>query len=111
MLREEKEKWTRLITEWYPRGNKISKGRQHKRWEDDIKQIAGAKWTRIARGRETWKSLEEAFVTGQAVTSNNPIADVIIEGWELLMISVTYAVTKIWTKWLDVQLQVTERVV
>ncbi|GBP62241.1 hypothetical protein EVAR_44649_1 [Eumeta japonica] len=75
MLREEKEKWTRLITEWYPRGNKRSKGRQHKRWEDDIKQIAGAKWTRIARDRETWKSLEEAFVAGQAVTSNNPIAD------------------------------------
>ncbi|GBP25976.1 LINE-1 retrotransposable element ORF2 protein [Eumeta japonica] len=75
---EEKEKWTRLITEWYPRGNKRSKGRQHKRWEDDIKQIAGAKWTRIARDRETWKSLEEAFVAGQAVTSNNPIADVII---------------------------------
>ncbi|GBP27588.1 hypothetical protein EVAR_102840_1 [Eumeta japonica] len=76
MLREEKEKWTRLITEWYPRGNKRSKGRQHKRWEDDIKQIARAKWTRIARDRETWKSLEEAFVAGQAVTSNNPIADV-----------------------------------
>ncbi|GBP81979.1 Intraflagellar transport protein 80 homolog [Eumeta japonica] len=78
MLREKKEKWTRLITEWYPRGNKRSKGRQHKRWEDDIKQIAGAKWTRIARDRETWKSLEEAFVAGQAVTNNNPIADDII---------------------------------
>ncbi|GBP78794.1 hypothetical protein EVAR_65303_1 [Eumeta japonica] len=75
MLREEKEKWTRLIMEWYPRGNKRSKGRQHKRWEDDIKQIAGAKWTRLARDRETWKSLEETFVAGQAVTSNNPIAD------------------------------------
>ncbi|GBP17436.1 hypothetical protein EVAR_8793_1 [Eumeta japonica] len=60
------------------KGNKRSKGRQHKRWEDDIKQTAGAKWTRIARDRETWKSLEEAFVAGQAVTSNNPIADVII---------------------------------
>ncbi|GBP30524.1 hypothetical protein EVAR_94704_1 [Eumeta japonica] len=78
ILREEKEKWTRLITEWYPRVNKRYKGRQHKRWEDDIKQIAGAKWTRIARDRETWKSLEEAFVAGQAVTSNNPIADDII---------------------------------
>ncbi|GBP29170.1 hypothetical protein EVAR_17708_1 [Eumeta japonica] len=78
MLREEKEKWTRLIAEWYPRGNKRSRGRQHKRREDDTRQIAGAKWTRIARDRETWKTLEEAFVAGQAVTSNNPIADVII---------------------------------
>ena len=30
-----------------------------KRWEDDVKRIAGPDWIRKARDRETWKSFEE----------------------------------------------------
>ena len=76
MLRENPEKWTKLITEWYPRNNsKRNKGRQPKRWEDDIKKVAGPVWTRVARDRQTWNSLEEAFVNRQVVIHKHPVAD------------------------------------
>ena len=67
MIREKNEKWTKKILEWYPRNGKRCKGRPTKRWEDDLKRVAGPEWTRIARDRDRWKSLEEAFVEGQAV--------------------------------------------
>lgn len=75
MLRESKDKWTKIVTEWYPRDNKRSKGRQVKRWEDDIKKTAGPVWTRLAKDRNTWKSLEEAFVDRQAVPLKHSVAD------------------------------------
>lgn len=49
MIRENKEKWTKIITEWYPRGSKRSKGRQAKRWEDEIKKVTGPIWTRTGK--------------------------------------------------------------
>lgn len=67
MLREKKEKWTKIITEWYPRESRRSRGRQTKRWEDDFKKAAGPEWLRIAKDRDKWKALEEAFVERQAV--------------------------------------------
>lgn len=76
MIREKKEKWTSLITEWYPRDGKRNRGRQTKRWEDDIIKIAGTTWTRAAKDRTQWKSLEEAFVEGQAAIPQPPFADI-----------------------------------
>nr|XP_037875878.1 uncharacterized protein LOC105841939 [Bombyx mori] len=76
MIREKKEKWTSLITEWYPRDGKRNRGRQTKRWEDDIIKIAGTTWTRTAKDRTQWKSLEEAFVEGQAAIPQPPFADI-----------------------------------
>ena len=38
-----------------------------KRWADDIKKVAGTEWMRMAKDRKKWKSLEEAYVKGQAV--------------------------------------------
>ncbi|XP_045457584.1 uncharacterized protein LOC123667789 [Melitaea cinxia] len=67
MIRDTNEKWTKMITEWYPRNGKRNKGRQMKRWEDDLKKVAGPVWMRIARDRSMWKKLEEAYVEGQAV--------------------------------------------
>ncbi|GBP78304.1 Retrovirus-related Pol polyprotein from type-1 retrotransposable element R2 [Eumeta japonica] len=67
MLRERKEKWTKLITEWYPRGNNRIKGRQTKRWDDDLKKVAGPLCSRTANQRNEWKALDEAFVERQAV--------------------------------------------
>lgn len=66
MLRERNGKWTKTILEWYPRDGKRSKGRQPKRWEDDLKKTAGPDWMRTAKDRDMWKSLEEAYVEGQA---------------------------------------------
>lgn len=65
MMREKTEKWTRLITEWYPLDSKRNRGRQTMRWEDDLRKIAGPTWTRKAKNRTEWKSLEEAFVGRQ----------------------------------------------
>lgn len=67
MLREGKEKWTKIVTEWYPRDGKINKGRQNTRWEDDMKNTAGPKWPRIVKDRTKWKALGENFVERQAL--------------------------------------------
>ncbi|GBP37630.1 Putative uncharacterized transposon-derived protein F52C9.6 [Eumeta japonica] len=75
MSRENIEKWSRLVTEWYPRDGKRSRGRPNKRWEDDMRKIAGPVWSRLARDRDKWKSLEEAFVDRQAVQQKQPVAD------------------------------------
>ncbi|GBO99235.1 FERM domain-containing protein 5 [Eumeta japonica] len=58
---------------WYPRDGKRNKGRPIKRWEDDIKGVAGPEWTRIARDRDRWKSLEEAFLERQADHRGNQL--------------------------------------
>ncbi|GBP67407.1 Retrovirus-related Pol polyprotein from type-2 retrotransposable element R2DM; Endonuclease [Eumeta japonica] len=46
---------------WYPRDGKRKRGRQHRRWEDELKLTTGPKWRRVARDRKQWKMLEEAF--------------------------------------------------
>ena len=66
MMRSTKDKWTKTITDWYPRDSGRNKGRQIKRWEDDIKKIAGPLWPRKAKDRKVWNSLEEAYVKRQA---------------------------------------------
>ena len=64
MLREPKEKWTKSLTEWIPRYNtKRKRGRQRKRWSDDIKKVGGPLWIRLAKDRGKWKELEEAYVS------------------------------------------------
>lgn len=55
------QKWSNIITDWYPRDGKRNRGRQSKRWEDELKLTAGSKWRRVARDRVQWKLLEEAF--------------------------------------------------
>lgn len=74
MMREKQEKWTKLITEWYPLDGKRHRGRQVKRWEDDVKKVAGSTWTRTAKMRNDWRALEEAFV-GRQVVTELPFAD------------------------------------
>jgi hypothetical protein len=64
MARTKIEKWTRNITDWFPTYKKRGRGRQHKRWEDDFP----SKWTRLAQERETWKTLEEAYVSEKLTT-------------------------------------------
>lgn len=61
MIRDKKEKWSKLVTVWYPRDEKRNRGRPAMRWEDEIKLTAGPFWKRAAQDREYWKELEEAF--------------------------------------------------
>lgn len=60
-LRSPQEKWSKTVTDWYPRDGKRKRGRQRKRWEDELKLTAGPNWRRVARDRRQWKMLEEAF--------------------------------------------------
>ncbi|CAK1591386.1 unnamed protein product [Parnassius mnemosyne] len=66
MMRDKMGKWSRRVTEWYPRDSKRRRGRQHTRWEDEIRLTAGPNWRRVARDRQQWKSLEEAFANRHA---------------------------------------------
>ncbi|CAF4744183.1 unnamed protein product [Pieris macdunnoughi] len=65
MLRSPHEKWSKIVTEWYPRDGKRRRGRPRKRWEDELKLTAGYNWRRVANDREQWKGLEEAFAKRQ----------------------------------------------
>lgn len=61
MLRGTQEKWSNIITDWYPRDERRNRERQSKRWEDELKLTAGPKWRRVARDKVQWKLLEKAF--------------------------------------------------
>ncbi|CAF4936266.1 unnamed protein product [Pieris macdunnoughi] len=51
----------RRPTRWYPREDKRSRGGPQKmRWEDDIRQVEGVMWNRVAPERYEWKRFEEA---------------------------------------------------
>lgn len=54
-------RWTINVTTWKGPPGKRRVGRPHVKWEDDIRQIAGTNWLQIAKNKEKWKSLEEAF--------------------------------------------------
>lgn len=60
-----KNKWSKIITQWYPREGKRKRGRQQKRWDDDIRQVADTTWSRGARERAQWSGLEEAYANWQ----------------------------------------------
>ena len=59
------EKWSKIVTRWYPREGKRKRRRPQKRWHDDIRQVAGVTWNRVAQDRQEWKKLEEAFADWQ----------------------------------------------
>lgn len=61
LLRHHINKWSKQVTLWQPRDGKRGRGRQVRRWEDDLKQTAGPLWMRVARDRTHWKELEEAY--------------------------------------------------
>ncbi|GFS14726.1 endonuclease-reverse transcriptase [Elysia marginata] len=57
VARLQDNRWTLRVTEWQPRNGKRSRGRQARRWRDDIVRTMGNTWTREAgrqRRVETW---------------------------------------------------------
>ena len=55
-------RWSRRVLEWRPRLGKRSVGRPPARWTDDLRQVAGGGWMRIAEDRDEWRKLGEAYV-------------------------------------------------
>ncbi|GFO40356.1 endonuclease-reverse transcriptase [Plakobranchus ocellatus] len=55
-------RWTLRVTEWQPRNDKRSRGRQARRWRDDIVKAKGNTWSRDARDRDEWKRDAEGYI-------------------------------------------------
>ncbi|GBP03711.1 hypothetical protein EVAR_73078_1 [Eumeta japonica] len=86
-----KNKWSKTVTQWYPRDGR-TRGRHQKKWEDDIRQTVGITWGRVAIGKPEWRKLEEAFVTlanghtkmeQKIIALHTGLSD---EGWERTVI-------------------------
>lgn len=56
------DRWTKRVTEWYPRDLTRLRGRKHIRWRDELVKFAGPLWTRKCLCRQEWFELGEAFV-------------------------------------------------
>jgi len=55
-------RWTKRLTDWYPKNDKQGRKRLDTRWKDEIEWFAGVAWQRIAQDRQLWKELRKAFV-------------------------------------------------
>ena len=63
VIRTNDNRWTKRMTEWQPRNGKRKRGRQKRRWRDDITSYMGTTaWTRTAMTRPEWKRLEAGFI-------------------------------------------------
>ena len=55
-------RWTKRTTDWIPRDMTRSRGRQPRRWRDDLVEHFGPAWLRTARDRTGWKKLTEGYI-------------------------------------------------
>ncbi|GFO31736.1 endonuclease-reverse transcriptase [Plakobranchus ocellatus] len=53
---------TTRVTEWQPRNGKRSRGRQARRWREDIVKTKGKTWSRDARDRDEWRRDAEGYI-------------------------------------------------
>ena len=60
--RQKDNRWTIRTTDWTPRDRKRSRGRQARRWRDDLDQFFGKTWPQTARTRTEWKRLTEGYI-------------------------------------------------
>ncbi|GFO16510.1 endonuclease-reverse transcriptase [Plakobranchus ocellatus] len=62
MARLKDNRWTLRVTEWQARNGKRSRGRQARRWRDDIVKTKGNAWSRDARDRNEWRRDAEGYI-------------------------------------------------
>ena len=62
VARMKDNRWTIRTTEWTPRDMKRSRGRQKRRWRDDLEEYFGTTWPRKARNRDEWRILTEGYI-------------------------------------------------
>ena len=62
LARRKDNRWTHNITNWTPITQTRRRGRQSRRWMDDIKEFGGVTWMRLAQDRRRWNGDEEAFL-------------------------------------------------
>ena len=84
---QDNNRWTNVITSWYPRDGTRKRGKQETRWQDDIVKAAGANWERTALDRQRWKTLEETFVLQWTVQADDDDDDDDISNYFFLIIT------------------------
>jgi hypothetical protein len=60
-------RWAYAATMWDPRSGKRNVGRPRTRWSALFTEIVGRQWTRVARNRTEWRTLEKSLRTFQAL--------------------------------------------
>ena len=55
-------RWTKRLTEWHPRSGRRKRGRQKRRWRDDLTNYIGTTWTRQAQDRRRRQLLEDGYI-------------------------------------------------
>lgn len=61
VIRQDDSRWSKLATVWQPRYCTRGRGRQRRRWCDEILSFAGPLWTREAKERRQWQLMGEAY--------------------------------------------------
>lgn len=61
LARREDDRWTKAVSEWWPREGRRSVGRPSARWSDDIVKVSGRTWIRLAQDRDEWRIKKEAY--------------------------------------------------
>ena len=61
VARLDDNRWTQRVTEWQPREGRRYRGRQRKRWRDDLVQLKGVTWRHDAQHRQRWRSDVEGY--------------------------------------------------
>ena len=62
IARRKDNRWTGRSTDWIPRDKKRSRGRQPRRWRDDLTEYYGPTWKRETEERSRWRKLTEGYV-------------------------------------------------
>ena len=50
-------KVAKVTSEWTPREGKRVRGRPKRRWRDNIEEVGGSQWMRVAQNRNAWREL------------------------------------------------------
>jgi hypothetical protein len=53
VARLDQERWAYATTVWDPRIGRRNRGRTRRRWDQEIREVVGNQWSRIARDRGT----------------------------------------------------------
>ena len=72
MTRRENDRYSKIITEWFPIVMKRKRSRQNTRWSDDIVKMTGKDWSRIVRQRKACQFLGESYAH-KSLVSRKPI--------------------------------------
>ena len=56
-------RWAKITSEWTPREGKRTRGRPKRRWRDDIEEVGGSQWMRVAQDRSAWCKLWRPYAS------------------------------------------------